>query len=194
MDQETGLRFSAIAQKEFNKQFKVFVNPEMRTDGFDPDRYLLEIGLDYEPFKYLEITPGYRFELDEKKEGLTPEHRLRLDFTGKLPLGDFKPSFRVRYTASLSPGETATQRLRYKLGLDYDPTKRWSTDVAAELFQDLTPHELNRMRYSAGVSYKFYRAKKKKIDQTVLLKYRLDYYFHEYVNRHIFELGYKFSF
>lgn len=195
VEQETGLRFSAVAQKELNKQFKVFINPEMRTNGFNPDRYLLEVGVDYEPIKYLEITPAFRFELDEKKSGLTPEQRLRLDLTGKLPLGDFKPTFRLRYTASFSPEEEVGQRLRYQLGLDYDPTKRWSMGVAAELFQDLAPlSQLERMRYTAGVSYKFHRAKKMNIDQSVLFKYRFDYYLQEYLNAHIFELGYKFSF
>ncbi len=195
VQQDTVMRFSATVEKKINKEFRAFVNPEMRTDGFNPNRYLFELGVKYKPIDYLSLTPAYRIELREKNSGdLISVQRLRLDVGSGIELGDFEPSVRVRYSTSIRPDRETAHRLRYKLGLDYQIKKYLGADVSAELFHGLNLQEIEKMRYAAGLSYRFFRKKKKDLSQFVLFKYRFDYYLNEYRNAHIFELGYKFSF
>src|SRR5690606_42002380 len=77
--QESQIRVSATAEKKVIKRVRMSVTPEMRTNGFDPDKYMVEVGLGYKPIDYLALRTGYRFDLNERSSSVDSGHRYRLD-------------------------------------------------------------------------------------------------------------------
>lgn len=194
VEQEFRTRIGANIEKKLVKDLRLVLSPELRTvEGFNPDRYLIEIGLKYDPIKYLSLRPGFRADLKESNIGLENSYRPRMDVVGSYKIEDFEPSARLRYTYSFGPYMDPEHTLRYRLGLGYDIGKTdVSVEVGAEAFHDLVAGNIYKMRYSAGGDYKFYKTKK--LDQWIRLTYNLDYYLIEYRNVHFVELGYKVVF
>lgn len=194
LEQEFRIRVGANVEKKLVKDLRLVVSPEVRTvDGINPDRYLIEIGLKYDPIKYLSLRPGIRADLEEKKDGLENSYRPRMDVVGSYKIEDFKPNVRLRYTHAFGPYRDPRPTLRYRLGLEYEIDKTdVSVEANAEAFHDLVVGNIYKMRYSAGADYKFYGTKK--LDQWVRLTYNLDYYLDEYRNIHFVEIGYKVVF
>ncbi len=193
LEQETQLRLVVDAQKRVFEGFRVFVTPELRTVGWDLDRYLLELGMKYKPIDYLSVRGAYRFGIEEKKNGDETQYRFRVDGVGMFPLGDFEPQLRVRYQDSFGPDSVSRQRFRYRARLVYEPIKVFAASVSAEGFQEVETGTLVKMRYAAGVEWVFARSKKK-LTQSVALEYAFDYFLEEYTNVYIAQLTYKVVF
>lgn len=193
VEEEFQLRVGAEVEKEVIDDLSVSLTPEMRTVGLNPDRYLLELGLKYDPLDFLSLRPGFRGDLEEKKSGLDGGYRAKMDVVGKLEFGDFEPNARLRYTYEFGPDRDSQHSLRYKLGLDYeiDPADL-TVGVGVEAFQDLALGSFYKMRYGGGVTWDFYKTKK--LDQSVGLSYDFDYFLDKYKNVHIVELTYGIQF
>jgi hypothetical protein len=182
--QESQIRVSANVEKKIIKKLRVGVTPEMRTNGFDPDKYMVETGLSYKPIDYLSLRTAYRFDLNERKDTVDSGHRYRFDVVGMWPLKRLEPQARIRYTHRFGEGRPIENTLRYLLGLDYRIKKTQLTlGASAETYHQLTPQFFERMRYGANASYRF--QKSKKLRQTVKGGYLLDYYLNQRLNVHI---------
>jgi hypothetical protein len=193
VEQEFQLRLGADIEKKLVKDLRVVVTPEVRTMGINPDRYLLEVGLKYDPLKFLSLRPGFRGDLEEKSSGLEGSYRAKFDVVGKVEFGDFEPNARLRYTYEFGPYRVAQHSLRYLLGLDYEIGKSDVTlGASGEAFQDLGLGSFYKMRYGIGAEWDFYKTKK--VDQSISLDYNFDYYLDRYLNVHIVEIGYKIVF
>jgi len=184
---------AATAQKKISKEVKVFVLPQIRTKGWEPQRYLLEVGLKYSPWKFLSLRTAYRAGLEKVFADPIFARRIRFDAVASGTLLRFRPSLRVRYTDTYSPDLPSVHRIRYKGVLAYRVKKFPLTpDVSLEAFQSLKTAEFFKMRYGTGASYRFY--KKKKVRQFVRIAYHLEYRLDKYRNTHVARLAYKVTF
>ncbi len=190
LEQELQIRVGGAVRKKFGKDWMLQLAPQMRTDGFNPDRYLLELEGGYEPIKYVDFRAGFRGDVEERGSDLEHGYRPGASVTGSLPLEDFKPSLRLLYTYDFGPERNTRHRLRYRAKLDYNvPKIRMEISAGAEAFQRIDERGFYKMRYSLGLDYKF--MKSKKFDQYIAVGYMLDYFLDEARNVHIPEVGYK---
>jgi hypothetical protein len=193
LEQELQIRLGAAVRKKLAKDWMLQLSPQIRTDGINPDRYLLELEGGYEPIKYIDLRAMFRGDLEETGSGLEHGYRPGASVTGSLPLGDFKPSLRTLYTYSFGPERDARHRLRYRAKVDYNvPQIRLEISPGVEVFHQLDNRGIYKMRYSLSLEYKF--MKSKKIDQFLYGGYMLDYSLDKRRNVHIPEFGYKVVF
>lgn len=193
LKQDVQVRLGASVRKNLAKDWMLQLSPQIRTDGLNPDRYLLELEGGYEPLKYIDLRAMFRGDLEETKNGVDHGYRPGASATFSLPLKDFKPSLRTLYTYSFGPERDALHRLRYRAKLDYDvPKIRLEISPGVEAFHQLDDRGVYKMRYSLLLSYKL--VKTKKLDQFLYGGYMLDYFLDKRQNIHIPEVGYKVVF
>lgn len=188
-----GMWITANATKKVTKAVRVSLTPELRTDGWSPDRGLISFGVRYKPIDYLSLGAGYRTGFGDDKGSLVPERRVNLDLGVEYPLGRFEPSLRIRYTDSYGPSMESEHRFRYKAELDYSLRKpKLSFSSYGEVFHELNDGEVSKLRYGIGTEWTF--SKSKRLAQSVELGYHLDYFLTKYRNVHIAEFGYGVTF
>lgn len=193
LEQDAQMRIGARVREKFNQDWMVQLSPQLRTDGLNPDRYLLEVEGGYEPIKYIDLRAFFRGDLEETKSGVEHGYRPGVSVTGSLPLGDFKPSLRLLTTYDFGPERASRHVLRYRAKVDYNvPGIRIEISPAVEGFQQLDDRGFYKMRYSLNLDYKF--MKSKKLDQFIYGGYALDYFLDKPRNVHIPEIGYKVVF
>lgn len=192
-ENEGQLRLRADAKKKLNKEWRVFLRPEIRTKGWDFENYMVEAGVRYKPLDYLALKTAFRFELTDKESDNEFTYRWRLDATGSLPLGRyFEAQARLRYAYVSSNQDSPESRIRPRALVEYKPLKRLAFSLSAEAFWIVTDGDVSKMRYGSEVYYDFYRSKK--VDQFVTLEYLLDYSLQEPQNTHIVRVGYGVAF
>lgn len=194
LTQELQVRLGATVKKEVIEDVDLSLSPEMRTDGVNPDRYLLEGGVRYKPIKYFAAKAAFRGDLEETNIGLIHSYRPAGSLSGYLPfLDDFEAEARVQYLHAFSPYDDLTRTLRYKVGLEYNvPDVKLDLSISAEAFHRVFEGEFNRMRYAIEGKYEFYSSKK--LDQAIAVGYMLDYFLQKPVNRHIPTIQYIAAF
>ncbi|MEO9853373.1 MAG: DUF2490 domain-containing protein [Reichenbachiella sp.] len=182
--------YSFKLQKKLGAGWHLFINPEIRLNSLEVDKYLMETGVKYKINKYLNTTATYRFTADQKSDHIEYSHRMAFDVKGKTKFGNFEPELRLRYSTITDFDEDPNNKyLRYKALVAYDiPKNRLTPYVAAEAFQELSDDGFTKMRYSLGADYKL------KKNNYIGLSYKLDYYLHQYKNKHIIGINYKLKF
>jgi len=153
------------------------------------DRFHVETGVKYKPIKLISLAAYYRY-ISNPRAGETTEilHRYAFDAVFKKDIQRFKPSIRLRYTNYTEENSTS-DFLRLKAKVKYNIRDcKLSPFASAEGFRDLTEAEYYKVRYAIGGEYKINKK------HSINAAYKLDYYLQEYTNKHIFQLGYKFSF
>lgn len=193
LEQELQIRVGGAVRKKFGKDWMLQLAPQLRTDGFNPDRYLLELEGGYEPIKYVDFRAVFRGDVEEQGSDLDHGYRPGASVTGSLPLDDFKPSLRLFYTYDFGPEREMRHRLRYRAKLDYNvPKIPLEISPAAEAFHRIDARGVYKMRYSLSFDYKF--MKSKEYDQFIGVGYMLDYFLDKARNVHIPDIGYKIVF
>jgi len=174
------------------KKLKFSLTPEIRYDeNFSINRFLIEGEAKYKIVKFLSIDGTYRFVVNQRETKVTQYlNRFGLSATVKKDFKRFEPSLRILYSNYTDDEITNNKFLRYKASLEYDIAKsKLFPFVAVEAFQQLGDNKiLYKMRYTAGMEYKLNKK------NFIGLSYKLDYFKHEYTNKHIVSLGYKFKF
>jgi len=175
----TELEFS----KKITKNLKAEFNPELRLlDGFKMDSYILEGGLSYKLHKYLTLAGYYRYENEykyKKKSGdyKGQESSNRFAFDAKTPfkLNRFDIQFRLRYTNGSDGNDETSDRIsffRYRAKFEYDiKGSKLAPFASAELFHDLVLKDIDKARYTFGLSYPINKSNE------IGLFYRLQDYF-----------------
>lgn len=194
LTQELQIRVGAGVKTEVIDDVDVYLKPEMRTDGFNPDRYLLELAARYKPIKYFSAKGEFRGELEEKSYGLVHAYRPAASVSGYLPfLDDFEAEVRALYTHSFGPYQDIDRTLRFRGGVEYNvPKVKLDLALSAEVFHDLPEGNFRKMRYAIEGKYKFYNTKR--FDQWISVGYMLDYFLDRPLNRHIPTLHYSAEF
>ena len=172
------------------KKLKINFSPELRLDeNFSVSKYLLETKVSYKIVKHFYIGGDYRFIINPRDEKDTElAQRFGLSFTYKNKIKEFTPEFRLAYTNYSDDiyDKEKVNFLRYKLSLEYDiPKNKFTPSIAAELYHQIDEGQLYKMRYKVQVDYKLFK------HNFISAYYKLDYYLHEYKNKHIFGISYK---
>lgn len=151
--------------KKIIKNLKIEFNPELRLLGdFKMDTYILEGGLSYKLHKYLTLAGYYRYEnqYDYKKstgayKGQVSSNRIAIDAKSGFELNRFDFQFRLRYTNGADFDQTTNDRdsyFRYRAKIDYDiKGSKFVPYVSVEAFHDLILGEVDKIRYTGGLSY-----------------------------------------
>lgn len=168
------------------KNLEMNISPMLRfNDNLVFDQYLLEGELVYKAFKHLSVGGAYRFIGNKTKNGMENYGRYSIFSEVDKKFDRFKTAFKLNYT-NYTEDDTDETYLRYKASIDYNiKNSKFKPEVGVELFQDLTNNNINRMRYSVGLDYKFLKI------NTIGISYKLDYYMQEFRNKHILSLSYK---
>jgi hypothetical protein len=154
--QTEGATWSSIkVQKKLSKQFKVFMEPQLRWTDTELEQRLLETGVDYEPIKYFSTTVIHRYSIKTTNNGRERTHRFALDLNGKMDVNNWEPEVRIRYTNLKDfNADGGGNFLRYKIGVGYDIKKiKTKPEISAEAFQELIGNTIRKWRYTVGASY-----------------------------------------
>jgi hypothetical protein len=130
------------------------------------DYTFFDVGLDYQPKKWLNISGAYVFNLkNHYKRGLLFRHQVYANATFKYRFGDFRISSRNQIQTNIedvfSAEEMDAQSLFYrnKIGLRWYVHKKWRIQTTGEVYFRLgirPPHEdyIYRQRYILGITHR----------------------------------------
>jgi len=150
--------------KKIVKNLRVEFNPELRLfGGFEMDTYILEGGLSSKLHDYLTLAGYYRYENErnyrEKRDiyEWEPSNRMAFDAKTGVELKRFNIQFRLRYTNGSDFDESTDNKdsfFRYRGKVDYNiKGSKIVPSVSVEAFHDLVINDLDKMRYTAGLTY-----------------------------------------
>ena len=221
---DTGLWLSAEAVKKINKQWSLYGGAEYRLqDNFSAsDRWNLELGARFKPYKWLKLDAGYKFmrdynleETKYKSNGVTPNkvipaywdtrHRFYASATGSVKAGDLTFSLRERWQYTYRPSLTVD---RYDVDDDEWETKEVRGKASHVLRSRVeTAYAIPHSAVEPYVSAELYNTTGgiDKIRYTLGADFRLSKQhslgaFYRYidekddVNKHVIGLGYKYKF
>lgn len=202
--------------KSFDHGLKLTLEEEIRTAP--AHRSHTTIGLAYTPIQYLSLSAAYVLKLygdkgwDDPNEFL--RHRVNIDATGQVSLGQWKLSLRERLMLDAQAGELDLQEknridytLRSRLQAQYSiPNQPLSIVGKMEIFNTLNAklygQYISELRPEIGLLWKVNKK------NTLNLAYRYNYVYkrsikienscveaikHDYTHKHIILLTYKFD-
>lgn len=199
-----GSSISAEISKKISKvTFALEEEFRLREDLGAVDRFSTALDVSYKPWKYLKIGGAYNLiNHNHNTKGWEVRHRYYFYATGSYSINRFNISLRERFQSTKRVGvkETAKRAnpkhiLRSRLKLEYDIKKsKFEPYLSVELFNllnDPVENDMDKIRYTAGTSYKL--NKRNKLD----LFYRYDNFMDEdedFNGRHVVGIGYSYSF
>ena len=173
------------------KKVKFTLSPELRFDeNFSLDKYLIEGEVEYKIWKPFSVAARYGFVANLRNKKNT-EYLGRYAFSAQIEkeFKHFEPSLQIMYSNYADDDVDDKNFLRYKAGIKYDiPNCKITPFAAAQLFQDLNSGERYKARYAVGADYKINKK------NYLGMSYKFDYYYTEYLNKHIISLNYKIKF
>lgn len=203
--------------KSFNHGLKLTLEEEIRSAP--AHRAHTTIGIAYTPVQYISLSAAYVLKLYGDKGWDNPNeflrHRVNIDATGQVSLGQWKLSLRERLMLDAQAGEINLQEknrvdyiLRSRLQAQYSiPNKPLSIIGKMEIFNTLNAkmcgQYVSELRPEIGLQWKVDK------NNTLNLAYRYNYVYsrnihildsgnltleHEYKYKHIILLTYKFDY
>lgn len=150
--------------KKIVKNLKVELNPELRLfGGFEMDTYIIEGGFAYKLHKHLTTAAYYRFQNEYKYRKkldiyeYESSNRFAFDAKSGFSLKRFDFQLRVRYTNGSEDDKDTGKKpsfFRYRAKTEYNIKNLKITPFASvEVFHDLNLKELDKTRYSGGITY-----------------------------------------
>ncbi len=192
IDWDSEIRTGIDLDWGLTKNLSLNVGTELRLDKrFALDDFLVGAGLSYKTFGFLTWGAEYRLEIESGENTASSEkhHRYAFDATAQKKFDRFTPSLRVMYSNYGDEEMAGNEYLRYRAKVKYNIRKCALTPyVSVEAFQELEEGMLKKMRYTAGVDYKFENG------NSVIFDYKFDFFNLEYKNRNIFDISYKIRF
>jgi len=177
--------------KKFLKDFEFSIIPEFRLqDDFTMDEYIFEGKLGYEPFKFLAVSAGYRYNTNVKNSGNEVTHSGVFDITGKTDFNRFKASLRARFTNDTDFGDPWTSyyfRPRAKLSYNIKGIKA-EPYVSYEVYHSFRENTYYKGKFDIGFDRKFNK------HHEVGLYYRLNDFYSDRNSIHILGINYGFKF
>jgi outer membrane protein assembly factor BamA len=161
-----GIWYSVTAEKKLVKNLDLDLDANVRTynNASRIDEAFFDIGLTYKFNKYLSAAASYRFtEFKEKDDLFHPRHKWFADLKGRLPLGDFDISARLRFQQRYKTffqdlnDRESKETCRFKLMVLYDiPSFPVNPYIGAEFFFPIftqTERFVEKNRFMAGFEY-----------------------------------------
>lgn len=184
-EKDFGIWYSVTTDFNIVKKLKLDFDVNVRTNdnASEIEEAFFDIGLTYKVNKYLSAAASYRFtEFQEKQNEFYPRHKWFADVKGRLPVGDFDISTRLRFEQRYKTyfkdenDKEPQEHLRIKPKIQYDiPSFPVNPYLYAELFFPVFNQEksnLDKARYSAGIQYNI--AKKHSVELEYI--FQRDYY------------------
>ncbi len=182
-----GIWYSVAAEKKLGKHLELDLDANVRTfdNALKIEETFFDIGLSYKLNKYLSAAFSYRFtEFKEDDDLFHPRHKWFADLKGKLPLGDFNLSARLRFQQRYKTyfedenDKESKDAGRIKLKMLYNiPSFPVNPYLSTELFFPMfTQSErfVEKNRFMAGIAYKI--AKKHSLELEYM--FQRDYFPH----------------
>jgi predicted porin len=197
-----GIWYSVAAEKKLHGNLGLDLDANVRTytNASKINEAFFDIGVTYKFSKYLSAALSYRFtEFREKDDTFHPRHKWFADLKGKLPLGDFEFSARLRfqqryktYIQDLNDSESK-ETARIKLKALYDiPSFPVNPYIGSELFFPIftqSVRSVEKNRFMAGIEYNF----GKKQSLTLEYMFQRDYLPH-ISDINVISVGYNINF
>jgi hypothetical protein len=182
-----GIWYSVTAEKKLVKNLGLDLDANVRTinNASKIEEAFFDIGLSYNLNKYLSAAVSYRFtEFKEKDELFHPRHKWFADLKGKLPLGNFDFSARLRFQQRYKTyfrdqnDKESKEAGRIKLKILYNiPSFPVNPYLSSELFFPMftqSERSVEKNRFMAGIEYNI--AKKHSFDLEYM--FQRDYFPH----------------
>jgi hypothetical protein len=170
-----GIWYSITAEKKLVKNLGLDLDANVRTfnNASKIEEAFFDIGLSYKVNKYLSAAVSYRFtEFKEKDDLFHPRHKWFADLKGRLPIGDFDLSARLRFQQRYKTyfrdtnDKESKEAGRIKLKLLYNiPSFPVNPYLSSEFFFPIftqSERVVEKNRFMAGIEYKI--AKKHSFD------------------------------
>lgn len=170
-----GIWYSVSAEKKLVKKVELDLDANLRTyeNASKIEEAFFDIGLTYKFNKFLSAAASYRFtEFKEDDDSFHPRHKWFADLKGKLPLGDFDISARLRFqqrykTYFEDENDKESKEVgRIKVKTLYNiPSFPVNPYISAEFFFPMftkTERDVEKNRFMAGFEYNI--AKKHSIE------------------------------
>jgi hypothetical protein len=183
-------RSSIELSKKIFKKLKFDFSQEIRwNQNFKIAEYQFKSEISFKALDFLTLSANYRLIGDVKEASETEFlHKYQFKSVFKTKINRFKPGIRLSYTNYADDDEN-DKFLRYKGFISYDiPNCKITPKTSFEIFHQLSISSVFKYRYTAGIEYKI----SDKLSLQAL--YKFDYYKTKYKNRHIADLGLKYSF
>lgn len=201
-EDDFGIWFSATTELKLVKNLDLNFDVNLRTydDASKIEEAFFDIGLTYKFNEYLLAAASYRFtEYNEKNDTFYPRHKWFADIKGKMPLGDFDISARLRFEQRYKTyfkdenDKEPQEHLRIKPKVLYDiPSFPVNPYVLTELFFPVfneNKKDLDKVRYTAGFEYNLSKKHSIELDYT----FQRDYY-PKLADMHIISVNYNLKF
>jgi predicted porin len=170
-----GIWYSVSAEKKLVKKVVLDFDANVRTysKASKIDEAFFDIGITYKFNKYLSAAASYRFtEFKEDDNFFHPRHKWFTDLKGRLPVGNFDFSARLRFQQRYKTyfknenDRESTEVGRIKVRTLYNiPSFPVNPYISAELFFPMfrqTTRKVEKDRFMAGVEYNI--SKKHSVD------------------------------
>jgi opacity protein-like surface antigen len=170
-----GIWYSISAEKKLVKKVALDFDANIRTydKASKIEEAFFDIGLTYKFNKFLSAAASYRFtEFKEKDDYFHPRHKWFADLKGRLPVGNFNISARLRFQQRYKTyfkdenDKESSEVARVKLKALYNiPSFPVNPYISAELFFPIfkeTTSNVAKNRFMAGFEYNI--SKKHSID------------------------------
>ena len=161
-----GIWYSVTAEKKLVKNLELDLDANVRTfnNASKIEEAFFDIGLSYKLNKYLSAAVSYRFtEYKEDDDLFHPRHKWFADLKGKLPLGDFDLSARLRFQQRFKTyfedenDKESKEVGRIKFKMLYNiPSFPVNPYLSTELFFPMftqPERSVEKNRYMAGIEY-----------------------------------------
>ena len=145
LDSEWGARFSASIEKKFAKGLHVSAEEEVRMDDNfrSLNRLHTTIAIDYKALPWLKVGMGYAlinaYNADSSRFK-SPRHRLMVDATGSMIVGDWRFALKERLQATYRTGSYNNYQmsqpllaLKSRISAKYRGWRTWEPYVAFEI-------------------------------------------------------------
>ena len=184
-EDDFGMWYSATTELKLVKNLELDFDINLRTydNASKIEEAFFDIGLTYVFSKYLSAAASYRFtEYNEKNDTFYPRHKWFADLKGKMPLGDFDISARLRFEQRYKTyykdenDKEPQEHLRVKPKVLYNiPSFPVNPYVLSELFFPVfneDKKDLDKIRYTAGFEYNISKKHSVELEYT----FQRDYY------------------
>jgi len=161
-----GIWYSVSAEKKLVKNVEIDLDANVRTfdNASKIEEVFFDIGLTYKFNKFLSAAVSYRFtEFKENDDYFHPRHKWFADLKGKLPLGDFNISARLRFQQRYKTyfedenDKESSEVGRIKFRTLYNiPSFPVNPYISAELFFPMFREKtryIEKNRFMAGLEY-----------------------------------------
>ncbi len=183
-------RVSVSIEYDLTKRLSLSLTPELRyTNNWTLNKYLLELGGDYELTKWLDIEGTYYIAINKrKKKGDEFQYKYKIGPAFDKKFHQLKTGVKLYYSNYSDENENS-DFFRCKYFIKYKIKKpKITPEIGAEYYHNLSENEKYKTRYFAELSYDIFK------HNSIGLTYKLDDFYSNDSNKKIYELNYKIKF